>query len=64
MKVVDLWNAFNDWTPFTSANVTERKRNEIHAFSYSEEVLNQYANSIVVSFDYDSVDDVINIEVY
>ena len=63
MKVVDLWNAFNSWTPFTIIDVFEHKSGKFHSYIYSEDMLKRYANYAVVSFDYDGEDDRIKIEV-
>lgn len=63
MKVVDLWNAFNSWTPFTIIDVFEHKSGEFHSYIYSEDMLKRYANYAVVSFDYNTADDRIKIEV-
>ncbi len=63
MKVVDLWNAFNSWTPFTNVTVLEHKTRQFHSFKYAEDALNKYASCVVDSFDYNSVTDEITIEV-
>lgn len=63
MKVVDLWNAFNSWTPFTIIEVFERKSGKFYSYVYSEDMLERYANYAVVSFDYDAEYDRIKIEV-
>ncbi len=63
MTVVELWNAFNSWTPFTNVTVFEYKTRQFHSFAYAEDVLNKYAIFAVISFDYNSTTNVITIEV-
>lgn len=63
MTVVELWNVFNSWTPFTNVTVFEYKTRQFHSFTYAEDVLNKYANCAVSSFDYNSATDLITIEV-
>lgn len=63
MTVVELWNAFNSWSTFTDVTVFEYKTRQFHSFTYSEDVLNKYANCAVISFDYNSATGVITIEV-
>lgn len=63
MTVVQLYNAFNKWTPFTIIDVFEHKSGTFHSYIYSEDMLKRYANHVVVSFDYDTECDRIKIEV-
>lgn len=63
MTVVQLYNAFNKWTPFTIIEVFEHKSGEFHSYIYIEDMLKLYANHVVVSFDYDAEGDRIKIEV-
>ena len=63
MKVVDLWNAFKSWTPFTNVTVFEYKTRQFHSFKYAEDALNKYASCVVDSFDYNSATNEITIEV-
>ena len=63
MTVVELWNAFDSWTPFTKVTVFEYKTREFHSTTYAEETLNKYANRAVSSFGYNSATDDITIEV-
>lgn len=63
MTVVQLYNAFNEWTPYTIIDVFEYKSGELHSYIYSEEMLKRYANHVVVSFDYYAEGDRIKIEV-
>ena len=63
MTVVELWSAFNSWTPFTNVTVFEYKTRQFYSFKYAENVLNKYASRVVSSFDYNSATDEITIEV-
>lgn len=63
MTVVELWNVFNSWTPFTNVTVFEYKTRQSYSFKYAEDALNKYASCVVSSFDYNSETDEIAIEV-
>lgn len=60
MTVIELWNAFEDWTPFTSVEVDDI--NGIHEYTYHEDAIRDFGNSSVITFSYNSADDKISID--
>lgn len=63
MKVVDLWNKFYSWSPYTDVEVDDSKLSAFYSSLCSEDVLKRYANNEVVEFDYDSEKDKLSLVV-
>ena len=63
MKVVDLWNKFYSWSPYTDVAVDDSKSSAFYYSLRSEDVLKRYANNEVVAFDYDSEKDKLSLVV-
>lgn len=63
MKVVDLWNKFYSWSPYTDVEVDDSKLSAFYYSLRSEDVLKRYANNEVVEFDYDSEKDKLSLVV-
>ncbi len=63
MKVVDLWNKFYSWSPYTDIEVDDLKSSAFYYSLRSEDVLKRYANNEVVEFDYDSEKDKLSLAV-
>lgn len=63
MKVVDLWNKFYSWSPYTDVEVDDSKSSAFYYSLRSEDVLKRYANNEVVEFDYDSEKDKLSLAV-
>lgn len=63
MKVVDLWNKFYSWSPYTGVEVDDSKSSAFYYSLHSEDVLKRYANNEVVEFDYDSEKDKLSLVV-
>lgn len=63
MKVVDLWNKFYSWSPYTVVEVDDSKSSAFYNSLRSEDVLKRYANNEVVEFDYDSKEDKLSLVV-
>ena len=59
MTVIELLNAFENWTLFTSVEVNDI--NGIHKYTYHKDAIRDFGNSSVITFSYNSADDIISI---
>lgn len=64
MTVIKLYNAFENWTPFTSVDVYDIATGRTYEYSYYEELIKDMGNSNVHTFKYSYSEDKICIQIY
>ncbi len=63
MTITNLWNACGNWTPFCNVRIYSIVTGITSNYSYFEDVLRDWADSLVLSFDYSADTDTMNINV-
>lgn len=61
MTVTNLWNTCGNWTPFSKVCIHFASSTSCFEYNYSEDVLKDWADAIVLSFIYNSITDTMSI---
>lgn len=64
MTVIELWNAFENWTPFTSVEVYVIGTGRKYEYRHYEQFINDFGNSKVHTFSSNDSEDKICIQIY
>ena len=63
MTVTNIWNAFGNWTPFSEVCVYRVSTAFSAEYSYFEDVIKDWGDSIITHFNLDASTDTVTIMV-
>lgn len=63
MTVIQLWNAWANWNPFTTVALQTDGGDEIGVFQHQEDVLNLFGDKKVYAFGSDDAKDTVTIAI-
>lgn len=63
MTVIQLWNMWSNWNPFTTVALQTDGGDEIGVFQHHEDVLNLFGDKKVYAFGSDDAKDTVTIAI-